>query len=1026
MIEGMRMDLKKSRYKNFDELYLYCYYVAGTVGLMSVPVMGIAPESKATTESVYGAALALGLANQLTNILRDVGEEGRIYLPQDELAQAGLSDEDIFGGKVTEKWRSFMKNQIKRARMLFQQAEAGVTELNRASRWPVWASLQLYRQILDEIEANDYNNFTKRAYVSKAKKLLALPVAYGKSLISPSSLSQVLLRKRSQFSTMVRPERKGKQKGPLRRERVRANQVKQKLLRKTQQRTKASASTVVWICVLNEVQQEDIIPKNRKDMTLRTLDDHLGENSSDEDYDDDLAFLTRKFKKFIKKNKFKNDTKNKFEPKKDQVICYKYKRPRHYKSDCPQAKKRTSKKKALKATWDDSSASEEEESNTEQVAHYDLMAIGEEVTNLIDAGLSFDELLNIFHDLFDECKTISRKYKLLKNKHDSLVSNFDKLKTEYHDIIGTKWVFRNKQDESGIVVRNKARLVTKGFNQEEDIVNYLSCPYKSFDQKFLYHSLYLTLWKYLSVESCCVSFYLYLTVKMEGSGRGGGNADVVLQNYKLGKTLGIGSFGKVKIAEHLLTGHKVAIKILNRRKIKNMEMEEKVRREIKILRLFMHPHIIHLYEVIETQSDIYVVMEYVKSGELFDYIVEKGRLQEDEARRFFQQIISGVEYCHRNMVVHRDLKPENLLLDSKCDVKIADFGLSNVMRDGHFLKTSCGSPNYAAPEVISGKLYAGPEVDVWSCGVILYALLCGTLPFDDENIPNLFKKIKGGIYTLPSHLSALARDLIPRMLIVDPMKRITIREIREHPWFQTRLPRYLAVPPPDTIMQAKKIEEDILQEVIKMGFDKNQLVESLHNRIQNEATVSYYLLLDNRFRAMSGYLGGDFQETMDYGFSRMGASEAPAIAHHLPGYMDPLGIGLRPSVPVEKKWALGLQSRAHPREIMTEVLKALRELNVCWKKIGHYNMKCRYFFGISDHAESMFNDSLHANHSVSDESAIVESDNVSGKEFSTIKFEIQLYKTREEKYLLDLQRVSGPQLLFLDLCASFLAQLRVL
>ncbi|GJM89545.1 hypothetical protein PR202_ga05748 [Eleusine coracana subsp. coracana] len=182
---------------------------------------------------------------------------------------------------------------------------------------------------------------------------------------------------------------------------------------------------------------------------------------------------------------------------------------------------------------------------------------------------------------------------------------------------------------------------------------------------------------------------------MEGAGR-----DVnPLSGYRIGKTLGIGSFGKVKIAEHILTGHKVAIKILNRRKIRSMEMEEKVKREIKILRLFMHPHIIRLYEVIDTPADIYVVMEYVKCGELFDYIVEKGRLQEEEARRFFQQIISGVEYCHRNMVVHRDLKPENLLLDSKWNVKIADFGLSNVMRDGHFLKTSCGSPNYAAPEV---------------------------------------------------------------------------------------------------------------------------------------------------------------------------------------------------------------------------------------------------------------------------------------------------------------------------------------
>ncbi|XP_020597394.1 SNF1-related protein kinase catalytic subunit alpha KIN10-like [Phalaenopsis equestris] len=505
-----------------------------------------------------------------------------------------------------------------------------------------------------------------------------------------------------------------------------------------------------------------------------------------------------------------------------------------------------------------------------------------------------------------------------------------------------------------------------------------------------------------------------------GSSRGGTSADVILPNYKLGKTLGIGSFGKVKIAEHALTGHKVAIKILNRRKIKNMEMEEKVRREIKILRLFMHPHIIRLYEVIETQSDIYVVMEYVKSGELFDYIVEKGRLQEDEARRFFQQIISGVEYCHRNMVVHRDLKPENLLLDSKCNVKIADFGLSNIMRDGHFLKTSCGSPNYAAPEVISGKLYAGPEVDVWSCGVILYALLCGTLPFDDENIPNLFKKIKGGIYTLPSHLSSLARDLIPRMLVVDPMKRMTIREIREHPWFQARLPRYLAVPPPDTMQQAKKIDEEILQEVVIMGFEKNQLVESLHNRIQNEATVAYYLLLDNRFRVASGYLGSELQETMECGFTRVDTCDMPASALSPPtavsprvlGYVDPQGAGLRPHFSSERKWALGLQSRAHPREIMMEVLKALQELNVSWKKIGHYNMKCRwmpgYYRGYSDESDIIGNDDLASNASY------------------VVKFEVQLYKTREEKYLLDLQRVNGPQLLFLDLCAAFLAQLRVL
>uniref|UniRef100_A0A8R7U9H0 SNF1-related protein kinase catalytic subunit alpha KIN10 n=1 Tax=Triticum urartu TaxID=4572 RepID=A0A8R7U9H0_TRIUA len=171
------------------------------------------------------------------------------------------------------------------------------------------------------------------------------------------------------------------------------------------------------------------------------------------------------------------------------------------------------------------------------------------------------------------------------------------------------------------------------------------------------------------------------------------------------------------------------------------------------------------------------------------------------------------------------------------------------MHDGHFLKTGCGSPNYATPEVISRKLYAGPEVDVWSCGVILYALLCGTLPFNDDNIPKLFKKIKGGIYTLPSHLSALARDLIPRMLVVDPMKRITIHEIREHPWFQNRLPRYLAVPPPNTTQQAKMIDEDTLKEIVNLGYDKDHVCESLCNMLQNECRVSdvSQYLLDTSF-----------------------------------------------------------------------------------------------------------------------------------------------------------------------------------
>ena len=182
----------------------------------------------------------------------------------------------------------------------------------------------------------------------------------------------------------------------------------------------------------------------------------------------------------------------------------------------------------------------------------------------------------------------------------------------------------------------------------------------------------------------------------------------------------------------------------------------------------------HRYEVISTPTDIIIVLEFA-GGELFNYIVANGRMPEPEARRFFQQLISGIEYSHRLKIVHRDLKPENVLLDDDLNVKIADFGLSNKIADGDFLKTSCGSPNYAAPEVISGKLYAGPEVDVWSCGVILYVLLVGRLPFDDEYIPSLFKKIASGNYSIPSYLSTGAVRLIRKMLQVNPMQRMVSR-----------------------------------------------------------------------------------------------------------------------------------------------------------------------------------------------------------------------------------------------------------
>ncbi|KAI5290404.1 Protein kinase [Ascosphaera aggregata] len=269
-----------------------------------------------------------------------------------------------------------------------------------------------------------------------------------------------------------------------------------------------------------------------------------------------------------------------------------------------------------------------------------------------------------------------------------------------------------------------------------------------------------------------------------------------LDQYKIVRSLGEGSFGKVKLAVHSASGREVALKVISRRKLLSRDMVGRVEREIQYLQLLRHPHIIKLYTVIPTKKDIIMVMEYAER-ELFDYLVKRGRCTDDEARTFFQQIICAVEYCHRHKIVHRDLKPENVLIDRFKNVKIADFGLSNIMSDGNFLKTSCGSPNYAAPEVISGKLYAGPEVDVWSCGVILYVLLVGRLPFDDEFIPALFKKISSGNYHMPNYISSGAQRLIRAMLQVHPVQRITIPEIRQDPWFLTALPDYLRPPPED-------------------------------------------------------------------------------------------------------------------------------------------------------------------------------------------------------------------------------------
>jgi carbon catabolite-derepressing protein kinase len=314
--------------------------------------------------------------------------------------------------------------------------------------------------------------------------------------------------------------------------------------------------------------------------------------------------------------------------------------------------------------------------------------------------------------------------------------------------------------------------------------------------------------------------------------------------YNVVRTLGEGSFGKVKLATHRVTGQQVALKIINRKKLVTRDMAGRIEREIQYLTLLRHPHIIKLFYVITKPKEIVMVLEYA-GEELFDYIVKHGKCTEDKARRFFQQIVSAVEYCHRHKIVHRDLKPENLLLDSNLNVKIADFGLSNIMTDGNFLKTSCGSPNYAAPEVISGKLYAGPEVDVWSCGVILYVLLVGRLPFDDEFIPNLFKKIANGQFYMPPYLSTGAKRLIHRMLVVNPVQRISLAEIRQDPWFQQDLAPYL---------QAG-------EELLSTGVDPNRALD-LAAVNANEPAAAIHEAVVTKLEKTIGYAKADVQESL--------------------------------------------------------------------------------------------------------------------------------------------------------------------
>ncbi|KAG7495653.1 hypothetical protein JOB18_003702 [Solea senegalensis] len=313
-------------------------------------------------------------------------------------------------------------------------------------------------------------------------------------------------------------------------------------------------------------------------------------------------------------------------------------------------------------------------------------------------------------------------------------------------------------------------------------------------------------------------------------------------NYRLLKTIGKGNFAKVKLARHVLTGKEVAVKIIDKTQLNSSSLQ-KLFREVRIMKMLNHPNIVKLFEVIETEKTLYLVMEYASGGEVFDYLVAHGRMKEKEARAKFRQIVSAVQYCHQKCIVHRDLKAENLLLDADMNIKIADFGFSNEFTLGNKLDTFCGSPPYAAPELFQGKKYDGPEVDVWSLGVILYTLVSGSLPFDGQNLKELRERVLRGKYRIPFYMSTDCENLLKKFLILNPLKRGSLEQIMRDRWMnvgheEEELKPYIE-PQPD---YKDPRRTDIM---LQMGFSQEEIQDSLVNQKYNDVMATY-LLLDYR------------------------------------------------------------------------------------------------------------------------------------------------------------------------------------
>ncbi|XP_034403774.1 serine/threonine-protein kinase SIK3 homolog isoform X4 [Cyclopterus lumpus] len=320
-------------------------------------------------------------------------------------------------------------------------------------------------------------------------------------------------------------------------------------------------------------------------------------------------------------------------------------------------------------------------------------------------------------------------------------------------------------------------------------------------------------------------------------------------HYEIERTIGKGNFAVVKLATHIITKAKVAIKIVDKTQLDDENLK-KIFREVQIMKLLKHPHIIRLYQVMETERMIYLVTEYASGGEIFDHLVAHGRMAEKDARKKFKQIVAAVHFCHCRNIVHRDLKAENLLLDHNLNIKIADFGFSNLFSRGQLLKTWCGSPPYAAPELFEGKEYDGPKVDIWSLGVVLYVLVCGALPFDGSTLQNLRARVLSGKFRIPFFMSTDCEYLIRHMLVLEPSRRLTMEQINKNKWMR------LGDPDPEfdrliaeceqvkTEREIELINEQVLIAMCEMGLDRERTLQSLQTDAYDHYSAIYSLLAD--------------------------------------------------------------------------------------------------------------------------------------------------------------------------------------